>query len=121
MRVRRSWTTVVVVLGLSLGARGVLEAQAQPVSSAEVPAHELPADTEPAVTEQLDDLRKLAQSALDDPDTADGGRADAIGELCRHYHAYGLTAAALPCYEFAARLAPPRFSLAVSFGLHRPG
>ncbi len=116
MRVRRSWTFVVVALGLSLGVSfgtgGVLEAQARPVSSADLPAPELPADTEPAVTEQLDELRKLAQHALDDPDApvaGSVGRADAVGELCRHYHAYGLTAAALSCYEFAASLAPRDF------------
>lgn len=74
-----------------------------------LPAVTLPEGAETAVVEQVEALRNLAQAVIEDAQADSGERADAIGELGRHYHAYGMSAAAAECYRLAAGLAPRDF------------
>ncbi len=64
---------------------------------------------EPAVAGQLDALRALVDATAADPDVDRGFLAEAVGELGRHYLAYGLLDAAEPCFVEARRLAPGDF------------
>lgn len=61
---------------------------------------------EPQVSDQIREYRDLAQETLDDPESGDGKRAGALGEMGRIYYTYGLTAAAEVCYVNAITLAP---------------
>lgn len=74
--------------------------------SSVLPAVELE-DMDPTVATQLAELRALALRALEGEEAAD--QAESVGELGRHYHAYGLLDAARTCYELSARLAPRDF------------
>jgi tetratricopeptide (TPR) repeat protein len=98
-------------LGLAPAAADEEPSQSSSASVEEValPALELPEDTEEAVVSQLEGLRHLGQNALDDLAMADGDRSEAIGELGRHYHAYGFLDAARACYEISAGLTPRDF------------
>jgi tetratricopeptide (TPR) repeat protein len=64
---------------------------------------------DPEVAAQLQDARSLVDGLLGQVQTAPEEVANAYGELCRLYHAYGLSDAAAPCYANAIRLAPRDF------------
>ncbi len=96
--------TFLVVGGLC--ASGPIAGQTSPAPDDRLPAIELPAGTEAAVTEQLAKLRELAMEQLDADESAG---AEAVGELGRHYHAYGFADAARSTYELAASLQPRDF------------
>ncbi len=103
-RLVSAWALVCTVL-LALQ----VAAQEEPSQGLTLIAVELPADTEPAVVEQLEELRQLSQGSLDDPTSTDLDRSEAVGELGRHYHAYGLLDAAKTAYEISRTLAPRDF------------
>lgn len=63
---------------------------------------------EPAVAEQLDNLTEHVEAVLAS-DAASSAKAEAIGELGRHYHAYQLVEPAEECFRLAADLAPRDF------------
>ncbi len=84
---------------------------AVPVAVAEEPAGEaapapcLEVDLEglePAVAEQLGDLREYLVANLEAAEPAE--RAELLGEMGRHLHAYGLADPAVACYRAAAAL-----------------
>lgn len=88
-----------------------LVALSAPASGTEKAAAVLPEvageSLEAAVAEQLAGLRAMAAEQLEADESS---AADAVGELGRHYHAYGLSDAARQCYELAMELAPRDFS-----------
>lgn len=63
---------------------------------------------EPAVAEQLDNLAEHVEAVFAS-ETGLTDKAEAIGELGRHYHAYQLTEPAEACFLVAADLAPRDF------------
>ncbi len=64
---------------------------------------------EPAVAGQLQILHdRTAERMVNEEESAET-LAEAVGDLGRHYHAYGLTEAAESCYMVARRLAPGDF------------
>ena len=64
---------------------------------------------EPAVAGQLQILHdRTAERMVDEEESAET-LPEAVGDLGRHYHAYGLTEAAESCYLVARRLAPGDF------------
>ena len=63
---------------------------------------------DPEVAAQLQDARSLVDGLLSQEGQPEA-LADTYGELCRLYHAYGLSDAAAPCYANAVRLAPRDF------------
>jgi len=65
--------------------------------------------TEGLETAVVEQLRKLREMAMEQLEVGDGTAAEAVGELARHYHAYGFTDAARAGYELAAGLAPRDF------------
>ncbi|MEJ2085767.1 MAG: hypothetical protein P8Y44_08825, partial [Acidobacteriota bacterium] len=64
---------------------------------------------EPAVAEQLRSLEALTLDRLADETVPLEEIAEPIGDLGRHYHAYGLDEAAASCYRIARRLNPQAF------------
>jgi tetratricopeptide (TPR) repeat protein len=63
---------------------------------------------DPEVAAQLKDARSLVDGLLSQEGQPEE-LANTYGELCRLYHAYGLSDAAIPCYGNAVRLAPRDF------------
>lgn len=78
--------------------------------AAQKPSCEVPdaavAGVEAVVAEQLEGLEDLAVADLE---AGAESAAEAVGELGRHLHAYGLTESAAGCYRLAAELAPRDF------------
>lgn len=105
----RARALIALSLGLALLAVAALAAETPPLSGADVPSTEMPVGTETIVVEQIADLDDLARGVVDDPNATDEERADSVGELGRHYHAYGLLEPARNCYELSAKLAPRDF------------
>jgi tetratricopeptide (TPR) repeat protein len=64
---------------------------------------------EPAVVEQLGSLRDLVLAAVHGEGVSAGDLGERVGELARHYHAYGLVEAAERSYRMARDLAPGDF------------
>jgi Flp pilus assembly protein TadD len=64
---------------------------------------------DPEVAAQLEDARSLVDGLMGQEQAAPDEVANTYGELCRLYHAYGLSDAAIPCYANAVQLAPRDF------------
>lgn len=74
----------------------------------QLPEPEL-SELEPAVAAQLQRLSESTQEQLSDDSASLEVLAEAVGDLGRHYHAYGLVEAADQCYRVARRLDPEDF------------
>jgi len=64
---------------------------------------------EPAVADQLRSLEARTLDRLDNETVPLEDLSEPIGDLGRHYHAYGLDEAAASCYRIARRLDPEAF------------
>ncbi len=80
------------------------------------------AGLDPEVAAQIEDARSLvdgllAQNAADVAERDKSKVAEAYGEVCKVYHAYGMTDAAMPCYANALRLQPVNVAWSHYLGL----
>ncbi len=80
------------------------------------------AGLDPEVASQIEDARTLvdgllAQNGADVAERDKGKVAEAYGEVCKLYHAYGMTDAAMPCYANAIRLQPVNVAWSYYLGL----
>jgi tetratricopeptide (TPR) repeat protein len=99
----RPTLTLLALLGLAGVGAPASPAAAVAEQTADLPAPDL-STLEPAVADQLAEVRELTLATVADPSATAADKAGAWWEMARLYHAYDLLEAAEACYRRAGEL-----------------